>query len=78
MASTPSHVPQRVQPLHSVSSNALMSFLRMYVLKCLREGRLLASHVRLFHSLGPMYLSECLPYVTVLNLGMTNSAVLRL
>ena len=27
----------------------------------------------IFHNLGPVYLIECLPYVAVLNLGMTNS-----
>ena len=43
MASSPSHVPQRVHPLHFVSSNALMSCMRMYVLKCLREGSLFLS-----------------------------------
>ena len=72
VASSPSHVPQRVHPLHFVSSNALMSCLRMDVLKCLSEGRLPALCVSLFHILAPMYLSECLPNVTVLNLGMTN------
>ena len=51
VASSLNDVPQRVHPLHFVSSNALMSCLRMYVLKCLRKGRLLASHVSLFYSL---------------------------
>ena len=27
----------------------------------------------IFHNLGPVYLIECLPYVAVLNLGITNS-----
>ena len=27
----------------------------------------------IFHNLGPVYLIECLPYVAVLNLGITNA-----
>ena len=39
---------------------------------------LLVPRGRRRHSVGPRYLMECFPYVTVLKRGMTNSEFLRL
>ena len=45
----------------------------MFILKDDNVGSSLMFLGTIFHNLGPVYLIECLPYVAVLNLGMTNS-----
>ena len=47
----------------------LRSRLRIIVLKCLRVAADLSLVDSLLQSLGPKYLIECFPYLTVLKLG---------
>ena len=64
---------QREQLLHPSSIIEVISFLRILLLKMFRVFADVKSGGNFRHNLGPRYLKECLPYVTVLYLGIEKS-----
>ena len=64
---------QREQLLHPSSIIELISFLRILLLKMFRAFANVKSGGKFRHNLGPRSLKECLPYVTVLYLGIETS-----
>ena len=64
---------QREQLLHPSSIIELISFLRILLFKMFRVFADVKSGGSLRHNLGPRYLKECLPHVTVSYLGIEKS-----
>ena len=64
------YTKKQLAHLVSVSIEA-RSTVRMFLLKADIVGLSLIYFGTMAHILGPIYLSECLPKVTVLNLGKT-------